>query len=139
MCTMPSWMTDELVPLGCEISQSSVVPANARAERLSISSTTTRSWRQLYIGPESSMRDYPLKGNGNRMPGQYTFNGYTTETATLRSIINNPMRAVAPLSRHLFRAMGFRRRTKKKSLTVPTEWTHRDTTLARIQDWALLP
>ncbi|MEA3089307.1 MAG: hypothetical protein QOJ04_649 [Caballeronia sp.] len=82
MCTMPSWMTDELVPLGCEISQSSVVPANARAERLSISSTTTRSWRQLYIGPESSMRDYPLKGK---------------ETATLRSIINNPMRAVAPL------------------------------------------
>ena len=123
MCTMPSWMTDELVPLGCEISQSSVVPANARAERLSISSTTTRSWRQLYIGPESSMRDYPLKGK---------------ETATLRSIINNPMRAVAPLSRHLFRAMGFRRRTKKKSLTVPTEWTHRDTTLARIQEWALL-
>lgn len=85
MCTIVSWMTEGLFPLDCEISQSSDAPANARAERLSISSTTRRSWRQLYIGSQSSMRDYPLKGNGNRMPGRYTFIGYTAVTATLPS------------------------------------------------------
>jgi hypothetical protein len=70
MCTIVPWMTDGLFPPDCEISQSSDAPANARAERLNISSKTTRSLCQLYMGPESSMHDYPLKTNGNRTSGQ---------------------------------------------------------------------
>jgi hypothetical protein len=83
MCAMLTWTTDALFPLCCETSQTSDAPANARAERLSISSTTTRSLCQLYMGPESSMRVYPLKVSGNRTPGRYIFIGDPMVTATL--------------------------------------------------------